>query len=313
MFHERARHDCVRALFLSCGQCFGCRLERSRQWAIRCMHEAQMHDRNCYITLTYADEHLPAKRSLNYTHFQKFMKRLRKQQSCWDVTTGEPHAIRFYMCGEYGDEKTRPHFHACIFNHDFHDKTIFKKRKNADLYKSALLEKLWPYGYSTVGAVTFESAAYVARYVMKKITGDQAEGHYRGAVDETTGEYEYREPEFNHMSLRPGLGAKWLEQYAADVYPHGLVVINGKEVTPPKYYDKWIEKQVRLARLAPTPAASPPGVALASALTGDELEQLRENRAKQLAKGNADRTDERLMVRQAVAQARVAALKRTLK
>ena len=63
----------------ACGQCIGCRIERSRQWAIRCVHEAQLYEANCFITLTYAPEHLPKNGSLVLEHFQKFMKRLRKR------------------------------------------------------------------------------------------------------------------------------------------------------------------------------------------------------------------------------------------
>ena len=153
-----------------CGQCIGCRLERSRQWAIRCSHEAQMHEKNCFITLTFSDEHLPEDRSVDVRHFQLFMKRLRKRYG---------DGIRFFHCGEYGDHFGRPHYHACIFNHDFEDKKIWKQSGSGEIiYRSASLEELWPYGYSSVGEVTFESAAYVARYITKKVTGDPAQEHY---------------------------------------------------------------------------------------------------------------------------------------
>ena len=75
-----ARNDVIRRLSLPCGRCVGCRLERSRQWAVRCMHEASMHMFNSFVTLTY-DDHLPEYNSLNYKHFQDFMKRLRKSHN----------------------------------------------------------------------------------------------------------------------------------------------------------------------------------------------------------------------------------------
>lgn len=156
-------------LYVPCGQCLGCRLERSRQWAVRCMHEASLYDRNCFITLTYDDDNLPADRSLHYSHFQLFMKRLRKAHG---------DGIRFYMCGEYGEKKGRPHYHACLFNFNFDDLTLWQERRGTKLYRSKSLERLWPYGFSTVGGVTFQSAAYVARYIMKKVTGDRAPDHY---------------------------------------------------------------------------------------------------------------------------------------
>jgi hypothetical protein len=158
--------DVVRTLSLPCGQCVGCRLERSRQWAVRCMHEAQMHTSNCFITLTYAPEFIREAKdlSLNYEHFQLFMKRLRKR------FTGK--TIRFYMAGEYGELRDRPHFHACIFGLDFEDKKFLKRTETGSiLYTSKILEELWPYGYSSIGDVNFESAAYVARYIMKKVNG----------------------------------------------------------------------------------------------------------------------------------------------
>ena len=64
---------------LPCGQCMGCRLEHSRQWAIRMMHEASQYENNCFITLTYDNEHLPPDGSLQLSHFQDFFKRFRKK------------------------------------------------------------------------------------------------------------------------------------------------------------------------------------------------------------------------------------------
>jgi hypothetical protein len=97
-------------LKLPCGRCIGCRLERSRQWAVRCVHEASLHEKNCFITLTYSPENLPKDGSLDVSHFQKFMKRFRKRFGP---------GIRFFHCGEYGESLSRPHYHACIFGFDF--------------------------------------------------------------------------------------------------------------------------------------------------------------------------------------------------
>ncbi len=214
-----------------CGQCVGCRLERSRQWAIRCHHEASLHEDNCFITLTYDEENLPADRSISVRAFQLFMKRLRKKY---------PQKIRFYACGEYGDNLGRPHYHACLFNHDFADKRLWRRKKNKEpLYRSSDLEEIWPYGYSSVGNVSFESAAYVARYIMKKINGNIAEEHYQ-FIDKN-GEIHQRTPEFTIMSRKPGVGAKWLEKYATDVYPDDFVILKGKRMRPPRYYDQNLE------------------------------------------------------------------------
>ncbi|AXL14693.1 replication initiator protein [Microviridae sp.] len=228
-----ARHGYQdRPLALPCGQCVGCRLERSRQWAIRCTHEASLYEENCFITLTYDDEHLPKNRSVDVRPLQLFLKRLRKHY---------PHKIRFYACGEYGELHQRPHYHAILFNHDFPDKVLWKMTNDLPLYNSPTLKKLWPYGHSSVGTVTWNSAAYVARYVMKKVTGEQANDHYQW-IDEN-GEIHQRKPEFTTMSRRPGIGKTWLEKYASDVYPNDTVIMNGKKMRPPKYYDQQFEQE----------------------------------------------------------------------
>lgn len=278
-FKEGPHH--VRSLFLSCGQCIGCRIERSRQWAVRIMHEAQLHEENSYVTLTYGES--LDNPSLVYRDFQLFMKRLRKQRQCWDVTSGLT-VPRFFMAGEYGEKKKRPHFHACLFGADWNDRIFFKKSGQFNLYTSARLERLWPHGYSTTGTLTFESAQYVAGYITKKITGDLAEGHYRIAVDDSTGEVSYREPEFCHMSLKPGIGQAWLERFHTDIYPHGMVVVNGKETNPPRYYDKWFKKREGESDVAA------------------RLAELREGAARLVA---PHRTDERLAAREEVAKARL--------
>nr|QJB19541.1 MAG: replication initiator protein [Microvirus sp.] len=219
------------ALQLPCGQCVGCRLERSRQWAMRCMHESQLHKENTFITLTYAPEHLPPGGTLVLKHFQKFMKRLRKKFG--------PN-IRFYHCGEYGETTGRPHYHAILFGIDFSDKKHFTTRNGFPVYRSETLKVLWPYGNHEIGSVTFESAAYVARYIMKKINGKNADQHYQ-TIDPTTGEIHQRKPEYTTMSRRPGIASGWFERYTSDVYPHDRVVIRGRQMRPPKFYDNKFE------------------------------------------------------------------------
>ena len=223
--------DVYRTIQLPCGQCIGCRLERSRQWATRCVHESRMHEFSSFITLTYSDDFLPVDRSLRYRDFQLFMKRLRKLKSC------ERQRIRFYMCGEYGETYHRPHYHACLFGCFFPDREIWRTTDSGSvLYTSKQLEELWPYGFCSVGDVTFESAAYVARYVMKKVTGDLAHEHYK-CVDSETGEVFWRVPEFTRMSLKPGIGATWYAKFAPEVRESDGVVIRGKRCRVPRYYD----------------------------------------------------------------------------
>lgn len=221
------RGSVLRSLVLACGRCIGCRLERSRQWAVRCVHEASLHDFSSFVTLTYCDSSLSSW-SLVYRDFQLFMKRLRR--------TGR--TVRFYMAGEYGDSFSRPHFHACLFGCFFPDRVFYRDLPSGSrLYRSSELERLWPHGFSSIGDVTFESAAYIARYCMKKITGDAAREHYE-YLDPVTGEISQRVPEFNRMSLKPGIGAGWLEKFRDEVYPRDEVRMNGVVMKPPKYYDR---------------------------------------------------------------------------
>lgn len=217
-------------LDLPCGQCIGCRLERSRQWAVRCMHEASLHDENSFLTLTYDDNNLPVGGSLNKSHFQDFMKRLRKSI--------EPKRVRYYHCGEYGENFGRPHYHALLFGYRPGDLKYFSKKGENVCYTSQELSRVWPFGFSVVGDVTFESAAYVARYVMKKVTGPKAEVHYGGRL-----------PEYTTMSRGSkklgtgGIGKGWFDKFKSDVYPRDGVVVRGHTSRPPRFYDNLLGRE----------------------------------------------------------------------
>lgn len=221
-----------------CGRCTGCRLERSRQWATRCVHESQMHAANSYITLTFSDQHLPDGYTVSVRDYQLFMKRLRKH-----VGSG----VRFFACGEYGDINRRPHYHALLFGHEFKDQKLWSQNANGDpIYVSPTLTKLWGQGHCTLGDVTFQSAAYVARYVMKKRTGDTAEDHYT-TVHPLTGEIVVQTPEFVTMSRGGrtglgGIGSGWLAKFKSDVYPDDFIIVNGVKVKPPRWYDAVLER-----------------------------------------------------------------------
>lgn len=214
-----------------CGRCIECRLERSRQWAMRCVHEASLHEDNCFVTLTYDEEHLPSDRSLNNRHLQLFFKRLRK--------TGRK--FRYYACGEYGETTRRPHYHAILFGIDFADKRRISGVGSNTLYASSFLESVWQQGLCSVGSVTFDSAAYVARYCVKKVLGEAAEEYYR-LFDGLTGETWQIKPEYSVMSRRPGIGAEWLKLYKDDLYNKDFVTMRGVPMGAPRAYDKLFEK-----------------------------------------------------------------------
>ena len=200
-----------------CGQCVGCRLERSRQWAMRCVHEMRLHEHNSFITLTFDDQHLNPKETLVKSDFQNFMKRLRKN-------TGAK--IRYFHCGEYGENLSRPHHHAILFGYDFEDKKLFKTQKGNKLYSSDILDKAWQHkGWALIGEANFETAAYTARYILKKVTGPAAGEHYNGKI-----------PEYCTMSRRPGIGRDHYEKYKDEIFPDDYCVIRNQKMNPPKYY-----------------------------------------------------------------------------
>lgn len=267
-----------RPVSVPCGQCIGCRLERSRQWAVRCVHEAQCHTDNCFITLTYNDEHLPYDRSLNLRHFQLFMKRLRKRFGS---------GVRFFHCGEYGENFGRPHYHACLFNIFVPDRVLWSVRQNIPLYTSEILSSLWPFGFVTIGDVSFESAAYVARYCVKKVIGKDAPDHYI-YVDEITGQIHDRQPEYVTMSRRPGIGRPWLDKFSSDVYPSDECVVNGVACRPPKFYDRVYE------------------------FSPSDFLQLKGSRVRRAKEHACDNTQDRLITRLIVQEERGKLLKRTL-
>lgn len=226
---------------LPCGQCIGCRLAHSREWALRCMHEAYYHEEVSFLTLTYEVDPV----TLDHEHFQLFMKRLRKAVAV---------PLRYYMCGEYGsvyDESGnpvegalgRPHFHAILYGYSFPDRVPWSRSGSGQpLYNSPTLDRTWGNGYATTQDFSVEAAAYVARYVLKKVNGGEAKAHYE-KLDKATGEVVRVAPEYTRMSLRPGIGSQFIQDYTGDVYPKDFVTLKGeKKFRPPKYYDKFLEE-----------------------------------------------------------------------
>jgi len=216
-------------LALPCGSCIGCLLDRSRSWAVRCIHEAQLHKNNCFLTLTFNDSNLSPNASLDKSDFRNFMKRLRKM-----FPKRKYGKISYLMCGEYGDRYSRPHYHCCLFGFDFPDKILWKTTPDGHkLYTSSLLQTLWQnQGYCVIGDVTFDSAAYVARYVTKKIKDKTCRSAYNGRLEE-----------FSTSSRRPAIGHDWLKKYSSDLTSTGYCVIDGKKVPIPRSYLKKIAEE----------------------------------------------------------------------
>lgn len=228
-----------RAFAVACGQCIGCRLARTQSWAIRCVHEAQMHENSVFITLTYDQEHVPDDGSVDVREWQLFAKKLRKERG----------PFRYLHCGEYGGRSFRPHYHALLFGLHFPDQMLVERSPQGErLFYSHELGEIWGKGQHRIGALTYQSAAYVARYCVGKASVNHRtwdgvayyEERYR-RLDVETGEEYYVRPEYATMSRRPGLGATWYEKFKGDLFPHDQVVIDGKKMPVPEYYMRKLE------------------------------------------------------------------------
>lgn len=266
-------------IMLPCGNCIGCRLDRARDWANRCMHESEMHEHNSFITLTYSDDHLPDDYSVDVREIQLFMKRLRFELY--------PIKVRFFAVGEYGDQTQRPHYHALIFGYDFPDRVIYARTKDGIRYTSEQLDKIWGLGRTEVGTLTIKSANYCARYTMKKMGGDLADRHYL-RTHPKTGLVVKVQPEFCVQSRRPGLGSRWFDKYKSDCFPSDFLVVEGRQTAVPKYYvRKLTEEHINKVKLKRKIASS--------------KTKVKENRTK-----------DRLAVREEIHQDRLSRLKRPL-
>lgn len=227
---------------------------------------------NTFLTLTYDDEHLPENNSVDVRVFQLFAKKLRNKFG----------PFRYYHCGEYGDESDRAHYHVCLFGLDFiGDRYYSKTTDQGDkLYESPSLDECWGMGKAWIGELTFKSAAYVARYVMKSYKGSKESRlttAQRYSVPTDQGFTWLRNPPYASMSRRPGIGAKWIEKFHGDVYPGDFVVIDEQKQPVPGYYDQYLER-----------------------INPQLLEQLKKERAATGRKFAEDNTPERLAVREEI-------------
>lgn len=294
---------------IPCGQCLGCRLEYSRQWAIRCVLESKMFETNSFLTLTYRTEDLPEDWSVSKRELQLFLKRLRKKLG---------RRVRYFACGEYGETCFhcgkhitehkdadhdycpvigRPHYHLIIFGYDFPDKVLWSVKNGNNLYRSAELESVWQKGMAIIGNVTFDSCAYVARYILKKQKGKDAPKYYERLVNET-GEILKLEKEFCIMSTGSGkksdkgtpffggIGLSWYEKFKCDT-DKDFITIRGVKVPIPKYFDTLLERRNK-----------------------DELERKKGRRRAKAKKNLSDNTSERLRVKQHVKEAQIGFLNR---
>lgn len=242
---KQATKICTSFDVIPCGKCIGCRLSYSRSWADRLMLELQYHKYACFLTLTYNPENVPHSEyinpdtgevlpslSLKKEDYQLFMKRLRKYLD----TNFEGQKIRFFACGEYGDETLRPHYHAIIFGYWPYDAKLRKVSMRGDHYfESETLNKIWGKGFVVVANVEWNCCAYVARYVTKKINGALGDFYIKYGL----------EPEFALMSRKPGIARQYYEDHP-DLYNCDKLYLQtpkgGREISIPHYFDHFEEE-----------------------------------------------------------------------
>lgn len=215
----------VKFLQVPCGQCSECLRQRAQEWATRIMLEASQHEHNYFITFTYDDDHVPADRNLDKDFFRKFNKKLKVYLN----RKGLDSTFRFYGVGEYGGETQRPHYHAIYFNLPLFDLQFLKTTDDGNLmFTSPFIASVHGQGFITIEAVDLGSACYVARYCDKKQLLSKIEK--KRLLDAGI------EPEFMRCSLRPGIGAGFVDvavdKLINDVYNF---TIKGKSLPIGKY------------------------------------------------------------------------------
>lgn len=220
---------------LRCGKCEGCYRIRANDLTTRMVHESQMHEQSCFITLTFDEDSLQSRdnpHSLDVADWQKFMKRLRKNTGL---------KIRYAHCGEYGSKTLRPHYHACLFGYMPIDGVLYSTNHRGDrLYTSEVLDKAWAHqGRVLYGEFTRGTAFYVSSYICKRLNNDSDD---LLRLDSDTGELIEVRKEYASMSLKPGLGATWFEKFKDDCFPKGYVTMDGKKQPIPRYYYQLLER-----------------------------------------------------------------------
>lgn len=250
---------------IPCGKCIQCRLQRSREWANRCMLELKTCENAYFLTLTYSDEHLKfapyvdpgtgetsTRPVLVPKDLQKFLKRLR----FW-CSSRSSFPVRFYACGEYGESTQRPHYHLIVFNlpqvFEAGNHLFDYSAADTPLWTCDALTKLWPYGLAVYGQVTWNTCAYVARYCMKKRLGKSRQDQ-KAAQEQLFPGQPWQE-EFTRMSLRPAIGKDYYLQNREQIYLTDECRVNLKgtitPVKPAKYYDRLydVDNPIHLKRI----------------------------------------------------------------
>jgi hypothetical protein len=252
--------------------CYACQQARASSWATKAFCESQLHDESCFVTLTYADDWLPALGQLQYRDVDLFVMRLRTHIRRSD----KPVRIRYFYSGEYGESNGRPHYHIIIFGWKPDDLLPHGRAKNGDTrYTSQTLADLWGNGYVDVGTASIASMLYIANYIigssdeldqlltfghqiivpgaqdldlslvnLKREQDNDIDQRSKGKdmIDVYSGEIITRVPPSVRASNRPGLGQSWFDKYGEECRK-GYITINGTSVPLPSNFRKFVKEQ----------------------------------------------------------------------
>lgn len=233
---------------IPCGHCIECLKDRGQQWTNRCMLEYASAEQNCYfVSLTYRDENLPVTYyadpstgeafpayTLDKKHVQDFLKRVRKY-----FFGSERGTLRYYIAGEYGPSTMRPHYHCIMFGLPLDD---LVQSSNPQYYNSAVMAKLWPYGFHQISPLQPNMIAYTCHYVTGKLDPESYELY----------DLHNMQRPFNFQSCKPSIGRRWYDEHKDEVMellsnPSYKISVamedKGYTFPPPKYFEYLLEKE----------------------------------------------------------------------
>lgn len=202
-FHQKSS-----VLALPCGKCLACRLNKAKEWAVRCVLEASLYSSNYFITLTYNDDNQRFTSKAVLEDLKKFIKKLRYRSK----------GVRYFGCIEHGSKNGRLHAHLILFNLELDDLHSI----GSNLFESKIIDDIWPFGFHYIGEVTYSSCNYVARYTTKKVFNDVNDERIL-------------------MSLKPGIGAEWFKDNITEVLDDDCIYGdfgNIKVSKMPRYFEK---------------------------------------------------------------------------
>ena len=251
-----------RCVYVPCGKCLPCRINRRRELTCLQALEAKQASRsNWFLTLTYDDV-----RYFEYTGDVPYsLVKDHLRDFCFSLRHHFKHLgrnFRYFACGEYGEIGERPHYHLSLFDLDEFDlqlptKVSIKDRDRAlnlgklntfcdyhldengnPVFRSKLIEKFWPFGNYKLCLASTDTFQYVAGYVIKKLSGDKLKDFKALGLT----------PEFLYQS-RPSIGYTWwLNNWQHIFNPESTVrivntsiEIDGHIFPIPRIFWKWFE------------------------------------------------------------------------